>query len=568
MRKQQPSEQQAPAVLDRFCFAHSELFVIPVDELDETGISGRFAEVITRERSLGAGLIELFNRAYAAYWKRAGELYQRAPDAWFPPRLQNLCIATDPAAARPYHQPFYKASWLLYASDFDPDVSGLEFATYQLLHAERLGTSGDIAKAIIGAMSYWLVRSEAEVDSFCRDARRATRPDAEVFERLADALPWVRRLYHPSLRPPPDTPNEVIHPVKEAAILVPESVRASLQALVPPLREATARVLREHAEATMRMRTPRGTSTQADEIGEWLRERRPPIVIEDGEGWTLWDRATPDDLQDLRRSLEGTRDPIAESLRADLQVVAHYTERFLESLRWPDRLPRSTDEVDRQGGVYLQDERRLIVYCLTQPGLDARTEVAPAYHRMLLAARTIHEWGHLAEAAGWIAVPESRRDEWRQAQEEVATAVEILLAATPPPFQQGARSEAGALMQTPGRLLTERVLSRMSDYLSNLLAKRYLDPIELEAYVRANVHAHFDEGLTPLQLLGRHAYEYQYLRLGITLDPMRYFLESTWFGTYFVDTGVIVREHLMGLFDAVGRLCDCYEIDDAAFVSP
>ena len=114
--------------------------------------------------------------------------------------------------------------------------------------------------------------------------------------------------------------------------------------------------------------------------------------------------------------------------------------------------------------------------------------------------------------------------------------------------------------------MCDLVLVRMSDFLSNVLARRYLPTEELEAYVRANVHTHIGEETRPLHLLARHAYEYQYLSLGHVEDPERYFLRSTWFQDYFVDTGLVPLPHLRALLSAVGRVCACYEVDESAFL--
>ena len=45
---------------------------------------------------------------------------------------------TDAERTRPYYLPFNKSSWLLYATDFDPDATDLELATYLFFHTERL----------------------------------------------------------------------------------------------------------------------------------------------------------------------------------------------------------------------------------------------------------------------------------------------------------------------------------------------------------------------------------------------------------------------------------------------
>ena len=145
-------------------------------------------------------------------------------------------------------------------------------------------------------------------------------------------------------------------------------------------------------------------------------------------------------------------------------------------------------------------------------------------------------------------------------------AVDAVLAGAPEPFVRAARDEAEQARKEPGALVCDLVLARMSDFLSNLLAQRYLPVEELEAYVRGNVYTHFGEDARPLHLLGRYAYEFQYLPLGQVDDPVRYMLRSSWLQDYFVDTGLMSAEHLVGLLRATEVLCGCYAVDEAAFV--
>lgn len=558
--------------LRRFYFAHRELFVVPIEHLSERGTSEVMAEAIRRERGLSEGWIELLSQALATYWVRAKELHARAPDSWFPPRLQNLCIVTDPAGTRPYYQPFHKSSWVLDASDFDPAGSNVEHATYQLFHAERLATSRDMAMAVICNMSYWLVRTPEELAAFELAARRSPRPDAAVLVRLCDALPWVRQLWHDPLRRPPLERAAAMGRVKEAGLLVPPELLPELQALVPALRGDAAATMERYLA---RMATAPATDpavalagSPVDHVCEHLRRDRPPVLVTDEREGVVWDPDAPEELAALRVALAGIGGRVAQSLRDDLAVVGERSRSFLGSLRHPERLPRSTEEVDQEGGVYVHDRRPLIVYSLEQPGLDPRREPAPPYHRLLVGARTIHEWGHLAEAAGWVGLPAEREPEHRAALRDVAAAIDGLLADAPKPFVEAAWQEARAAGTVPARLVCDLVLVRMSDFRSNVLARRYLPVEELEAYVRANVHTHIGEETRPLHLLARHAYEVQYLSLGHVEDPERYFLRSTWFQDYFVDTGLVPLRHLRALLHAVGRACACYEVDDAAFVGP
>lgn len=558
--------------LRRFYFAHRELFVIPVEHLGETGMSEAMAEAVRRERGFDDAWIELLNRAYASYWARAKSLYERAPESWFPPRLQNLCIVVDPEGTRPFFQPFHRSSWVLYASDFDPRVSNVELATYLLFHAERLGTSRDMAMAVICGMSYWLERDDAEIEAFCAACRRSPRPDAASFMRLVEAMPWVRTLWHDPLRRPPPELLPSLRRVKEAGLWVSSEAQAELQKLVPALREDAAAGLEHYlSAAAIAPATELAVglaSSPASFVCEWLRGARPRVLVTDEHEAVLWDPERPDDVERLQAALAGIGGRVAQSLRDDLALVNERSRSFLDSLRRPELLPRPGDEVDQEGGVYVHERRPLMVYSLAQPGLDPRREPAPPYHRLLVGARTIHEWGHLAEEAGWVGLPDARRAEHQAAQRDIEAAIDGLLADAPAPFVAVATEEARAARREPGVLVRELVLTRMSDFLSNLLARNYLPVEELEAYVRANVHSHIGEETRPLHLLARHAYEYQYLSLGRIEDPLRYFLRSTWFSDYFVDTGLVPLARLEALLHAVGRLCACYEVDDSSFVEP
>lgn len=559
------------AALDGFCLAHDELFVIPIDELSPTGISDRFAAVLVRERGMTEDWIGAFDQAFAAYWERAADLYTRAPDAWFPPRLQNVCLVTDRDRTRPYHQPLYRSSWSLDVSDFDPEHSNVEYGAYQFLHAERLATSQDMPRAIIGGLSYWLTRSEAELSAFSTAAEQSPRSDAKIFTRLAEASQWVQALFHPTLRPPPDGDTTGLKPVREGSLMVPKAAIPHLQQLVADVREDVRAVVNRYRtslalEDQVTNRDAAGTPlTPGQTVCRWLAEERPSVLVTDANGSPLWDPDAPDEVAALEAALEGALPQAARSLQADLQVVGDKTRAFLSSLRDPDALPLTTGEVEQTGGVFLHDKRRVVVYCLEQPGLDPRREPAPAYHRMLLAARTIHEWGHLADAAGWLGVPQSEGEAHQAAKTRVGAAVDAILDAAPGAFQKGAAEHAESTGQSAGVVVCDLVAHRIPDYVSNLLARRYLQPAELEAYVRANVHPHFDEVLSPLQLLARHAFEYQYLGLGLSPDPLRYFLQSTWFSTYLIDTGAIELPALAELLESVGALCGCYRVDEGAF---
>jgi hypothetical protein len=70
-------------------------------------------------------------------------------------------------------------------------------------------------------------------------------------------------------------------------------------------------------------------------------------------------------------------------------------------------------------------------------------------------------------------------------------------------------------------------------------------------------------------MLIRYLVEYQYLRphLGLTLipDARAYFVASTWFDADFLHNGVLDDARFAALVAAVGRLCECYAVDERRF---
>ena len=80
-------------------------------------------------------------------------------------------------------------------------------------------------------------------------------------------------------------------------------------------------------------------------------------------------------------------------------------------------------------------------------------------------------------------------------------------------------------------------------------------------YVRTNVRHHFDENLGLVSELARYAYEVHYLALADL--PRSYFFNTSRFVDYFIHSGIITEENTNALFDAVGRVLACYEIDES-----
>ena len=118
-----------------------------------------------------------------------------------------------------------------------------------------------------------------------------------------------------------------------------------------------------------------------------------------------------------------------------------------------------------------------------------------------------------------------------------------------------------------GAALTAVLVRRMSDFQANLLAARYLDPTELETYVRHNVRT-LRGVYGPARLwrmLIRYLYEFQYLRFSSVPDRRTFFVRSTWFDADFFDTCVLDAARFDSLTAAVGAICDCYTVDESKF---
>jgi len=549
--------------LTDFCFAHDGLFVVPAEQLSATGLNAAFADALRKRVS--EPWVDQFEAALSLYWTRASQLFDDAPDTWFPPRKQNLCVARDLLAARPYSQPFDQASWLFYQSDFDPDTSSVELGAYLFFHNERLGLTRNLTTALVHNLAYFLQRTSAELADFRAGCARCVRPDADAFRALADATEWVPRIYHVALKPPVLDIGEPHGKLEAADLLVPISLQ-------DPMRKLGADGLTVGQQVVERYYAgfaPQQDAKHADALCSWLQDSAPHVLVTAHDGRTLWD---PDDamrVDALRDLVDGIAQAPAESIRDDLEVISERTIRMLAMLKDPDALPQP-HELDQHVGTYIHQSRKLIAYTIDHPRMNRLREPSPPYERLMLGARTIHEWGHLAVDAGLVRVPPPQREAFSDRQREVAETLDRIIAAAPPPLRQAAREEAKLLEghpEQPGTVLTSALMSRMDDFAANLLARRVLSAAEMETYVRANVVSLAQEAqIGPWLKLGRYAYEFQYLRLSRMDDPFGYLLDTTWLRQHYVDLGIASADQIRELVDAVTAVCACYAIDTDAFV--
>jgi len=544
-----------------FCFAHPEMFVVPVEHQTDDGIDDTFAAELVRRGLVDDDWIALLSRALVVYREHVADLFARARDGWFPPRRQNLCIVSEPDATRPYYQPFDRASWTLYRSDFDPRTSSVEHAAFQIAHAERLGITRHVARTITTGLAWLLVRTQDELDDFAEGCARSIRPDAAAFRAVADALPWIRRIHHVTLAPPGADAGPLIA-VEGTQLLVPEDVGADLLALVERFAAAAPQLVQRHRAWQAR------PLAEAPRPADWLAEHRPRVRFVDADGRTLWDHERPDATEAIATGLRGANDRALASLLADLDAIGSHSARVLAGLRDPDALPTTASEVEADGGIWIDAARRTVVYSLAQPGLEVLHETAPPYHRLLAVARTLHEWGHLASDAGIVRLDPTRTDAHHDACDELAAIFAEIAAQCPAAAREAAeREHACRGADALGASLARTARSRMGDWQANLFARRFGPPTAMEAYVRANVRSLVHERSTGLLTrLARHGYEIQYLRLAGTRDAAKYFFESTWFDTSFVDTRVVSRALALRAFTAMTRVCECHAVDEDALV--
>jgi len=307
---------------------------------------------------------------------------------------------------------------------------------------------------------------------------------------------------------------------------------------------------------------PRAASAALDELCDWLRESRAHVVIHGPHGGTLWTPEHDDPIR-VQRVLAEATDAAVASIHADLAVVDARSRQFLSCVAEPAALPSHCAVLETGGGAYLDAARRAVVYELQQPAFDAQAGAAPPYHRLLLGARVMHEWGHLAHAAKLLRVPDERRDEYRAARAELGEGFARLLDGVPDGVADAVRAELADIEPRSAEqpaALARKTLARVGDYLSNMMAARLIPGEEMQAYVRTNVRHHLDEQLGIVSELARYAYEIHYLALAGL--PRSYFYETSRFPDYFIATGIVAPDDAERLFDAAGRVLACYGIDE------
>jgi hypothetical protein len=308
------------------------------------------------------------------------------------------------------------------------------------------------------------------------------------------------------------------------------------------------------------------------ELADWLAAEAPPLVVTGERNRIVWDPDAPATLDPLRHELAGADAVAVRAIHADLEVVASHTRAFHAALVDPGALPAPPANTEQRGYTYLHRERQLIAYNLHEPGMERLAGPPLPYARHMLGARTLHEWAHLADAAGWVprTVAPARFTELRGA---LAAELDATIAAASPRVRDLTCADVADLATagSPGRALTRILLTRMPDYRSNLVARRFMSDAERETYLRHNVRTLRPE-YPPHRLwrmLVRYLYEYQYLGPGLgspaITDARAYLVHSTWFDEDFLASRALSEERFDALAEAVAALCACYAVDESRF---
>ena len=548
------------ATMRRFCLAHECAFVVPAEALCNAGMDKTWADTLIEQGRLTPAQLVCLESGFSLYWHRGMDLFTKAPGSWFPPRQTNVLVVADPASVAPYFDPFGGTSSLLYLSDLDTHA---EYVAFVLAHNERIGLLRTLRAALICNLSYWLGRDNDCLRTFSQAARLATRPDAQVFVELADAFEWIGALGHDPLRPPARGAAEPCLHVEGADLFVPKRLQGPLLALCDAADAAL------HGALQISRPNRRAVSNLAlNSLCDWMVQARAHLIVKSASGQTVWTPAARDP-GDLRHALKAASGEAVASLRHDFCVVHDRSRTFLDALADPACLPRDCAVLEAGNGAYLDAAQHAVVYELQQPGFDASVDPAPPFHRMLLGARVMHEWGHLAHAGKLLRVPDEQKAAYAQARAELGERFLQVLSKLPQRLRADVTEELNRLAPLPGdraAALARKTLARVGDYLANLLCSRLLPPEEMQAYVRHNVRSHLTENLGLVSELARYAFEIHYL--GLASMPRSYFFSISRYTEYIVHSGLVSEEDTHALFDAAGRVLACYAIDESKLRLP
>lgn len=551
-------------MMRRFVLADHRAFAIPAEALTERGLDAHLAALLLDEGRTTASQLQCLELGFQLYWQRCADLHARAPRSWFAARQTNLLIVDDAHRVIPYLEPFRGTSSMLYASDLDTHP---EYIAALLVHMERLSLLRLVPAAMAFNLSYWFDRDTASREAFALAAREARRPDAAAFVALAEAFSWIDELLHDPLHAPQQEATEPHFAIEGADLYVPRRLRAEFMGLGQAA-ESAVRPVMAATQSASPVRDAAKASRALDDLCDWLLQARAHVIVRGPHGGTLW---TPqhDDPVLVRRVLAEADDESVASIHADLRIIDARSRQFLERLSDPEALPTSCAVLEAGDGTYVDAARRAVVHELKQPAFDACNTPAPPYHRLLLGARVMHEWGHIAHTAKILYLPQERRPEYAAARAELGERFRHVIDSVPAAFKDTVAEEMQGIEPRPdeqAKALARKTLGRVGDYLANMLCARLIPGEEMQAYARTNVRHHLDEHLGLVSELARYAYEIHYL--GLAGMPRSYFYATSRFPDHFIHTGIVREDDVEALFDAAGRVLACYAIDESRLVLP
>ncbi|MCZ2111073.1 MAG: hypothetical protein LC118_16140 [Dehalococcoidia bacterium] len=547
------------ALVDYY-FADPRVFLIPIEHLSPAGMSTELAAELRARGVWSDAHIALFNGSFRLYWTRSTDLAQRT-GTWMPPRLRHVAVVVREIGVRPYAQLLNTSAWTVYACDFDPETSHAELGAYVLAHGDRMALTGEVALTAVHSAAWWLGRSDEECAAFATAAARSRRPDADGLRAVARALPWLRQLRHESLAPP--TTDGAYRAIPGTGILVPAVLEMKVHSLVDAWSMTARRILGEHRAAWQSDPSRAGAL-----LCDWLASDAPPVLITGSGGRIVWEPEHPKRLGALRAAVERGDAAGVAAVHEDLRVVVRHTRAFQAALVDPAGLPPPDPETDQRGYSYMHRERGLIAYNLDEPGMERLAGPDLPYARAMLGARTLHEWGHLAVAAGWVPCAVSDR-EYAERRGALAAVLTETVAGLSPELRSLTAADLADLSddREPGDALASLFQTRISDWQANVLAQRFLDRIEIETYVRHNIRT-LRSVHPPAQLfrmLMRYLFELQYLRFSEVADAYTFLVRSTWFDRDFFATGLLDEQSFAVLDERAAALCAAYAVDESRF---
>ncbi len=563
-------------MLDEFYCVDPRVVLVPIEHLSPTGLSIELTDLMSA-RSPGFGnTAALLSEGFQLYWDRTTALSARL-HSWAPPRLRNIAIVDSSTAIPPYVQFLNTSTWTLFDCDFNPESSSVELLAYLLTHGDRMSLTGEATLAALHNAAYWFGRNDAEIAAFQQGARASTRPDAEAYVALAEAIPWLRDLAHETLRPP-DNP-QIYRPIKGTGLLVPRALERHPPQFVVEWTRVAKAALHRYFD---RYKTPE--KGELARTLEWLREAPRHLVITGRNNRILWDCEQPDRIGSVRNELRRAGAETLWSIRTDLTTIDHHSRDFRDRASHFEDLSLADKDIDQDGFTYLYSARQVLAYNLYEAQLDRLAVPALPFAHSMLGARAYHEWGHLAVDAGWI---RSNADTETLASltSQLRDALDQIIDDAPQSARRLGHADLVALTaqypsdlsvgwgsghvpiegDSAGAALLRMLLPRAADYQANLLAARLQTIDERETYVRQNVRT-----LRPdyrhqeiWRMFARYLYELQYLRFSEVPDKVGYLAKSTWFDADFLHSGVVTEDAVARVDRAFRRLFDTFQIDES-----